>query len=407
MPIVGLTNQKPQFPQIGQLRKGEWDKEKGMARDLDYFRFTSDIPEVVERFHAFYGDEPRLINVFLPYPTADENWEAWYEEYLASGLIHRCDGEFVTRYRDQKTGQYVDPPPNTMKCPYHSGEKERTKNRPGCQPQGRLQVVVREFKRFAYVMVMTTSKNDIINLDAQLRQLENINGSLTGIPMILMRRPERISTPKMKKEGDQWVQTTERQRRESWLLSLEASPEWAEMEMEYQRLQALPDIPQLEASTPKEGAWEIVNGMLMPQEDRQLTPQDEAALTPEDMYGPADEPPPEEEPEQPPEEKPAMTLGEALGTTLHAPAEKLGLEKGDYLWQAVRLDAKGLFEYLTKPSSYKAPTFENTLVQEAAKVILANWDRARDEVMSEEERMAMYGDIEEVEVVEGELPPLF
>lgn len=396
MPIRGLTNQKPQFPQIGQLRKGEWDKEKNMARDLDYFRFTSDIPEVVEKFHAFYGDEPRLINVFLPYPTTDENWEAWYEEYLASGLIHRCDGEFVTRYRDQNTGQYVDPPPNTLKCPYHSGEKERTKNRPGCQPQGRLQVVVREFKRFAYVMVMTSSKNDIINLDAQLRQLENINGSLTGIPMILMRRPERISTPKMKKEGDQWVQTTDRQRRESWLLSLEASPEWAEMEMEYQRLQALPDVPQLEA--PKEDGWQLVEGIVMPPEEPKEEPQPQPV---------SEQPPPEEEPEQQPEPKPAMTLGEALGTPLHVDTEKLGLKKGDYLLLAVRKDAKALIEYLTKSSSYKEPTFENTLVQEAAKVILADWDRAREASMSEEEKAVMDGDIEEVEVAEGETAPLF
>lgn len=102
-----------------------------------------------------------------------------------------------------------------------------------------------------------------------------------------------------------------------------------------------------------------------------------------------------------------MTLGEALGTPLHVDTEKLGLKKGDYLLLAVRKDAKALIEYLTKSSSYKEPTFENTLVQEAAKVILADWDRAREASMSEEEKAVMDGDIEEVEVAEGETAPLF
>ena len=406
MAIKGLTNQKPQFPQIGQLRKGIWDDERNMARDLDYFRFTSDIPEVVEAFHDIYGDEPRLVNVFLPHQTTDENWEAWYEEYVASGLVHRCDGEFVTRYRDRATGKYVDPEPGSVRCPYGSGEKERTQKE-GCHPTGRLQVVIRELKRFAYVMVITTSYNDIKNLDAQLRALESIYGDLRGIPMQLRRRPDKISTPQMKKVDGKWVQTADRARRESWLLSIEAAPDWADLQLEAQRLQALPDVPkQIEA--PREG-WEIVDGIAQPVEE-ELTPTEEAALSPEDMYGPADDPPLEEE-HEPAEEKPAMTLGEALGTPLHTDTKKLGLKKGDHLLLAVRKDAKDLIEYLTKPSSYSAPTLENTLVQEASKVILSNWDKAREKVMSEEESKVMLGEESvaavAVQVNEGDMPPLF
>ena len=88
MPIKGLTHQKPQFPQIGQLRKGIYDEKEERPKDLDYFRFTSDIPEVMESFVSAYGEQPRLINVRLPYETTDENWEGWYEEYVASGLVH-------------------------------------------------------------------------------------------------------------------------------------------------------------------------------------------------------------------------------------------------------------------------------------------------------------------------------
>ena len=79
MPIKNLTNRQPQFPEIGQLRKGAKKKGKQIGRDLDYFRFTSDIPEVQAAFEAEYNGEPRLVNVFLPFMYLDENWQAWQE----------------------------------------------------------------------------------------------------------------------------------------------------------------------------------------------------------------------------------------------------------------------------------------------------------------------------------------
>ena len=128
-PIRGLTNQQPQFPQIGQLRKGKKD-EQGRPIDLDYFRFTSEVPGVAETFNAIYGEEPRLINVFLPHQTTDENWDAWNEEYVASGLVHRCDGEFVVRYRNKQMGDYITPEPNTVKW------RKGTHTKPGVSSYG-------------------------------------------------------------------------------------------------------------------------------------------------------------------------------------------------------------------------------------------------------------------------------
>jgi hypothetical protein len=109
---------------------------------------------------------------------------------------------------------------------------------------GRLQVVIRELERFAYVMVTTTAFNDIPKLDGQLRALEGIYGDLRGIPMQLRRLPVKISTPKSEKKDGQWVRTKDRARRESWLLSIEASPSWAGLQLESQRIQALPEIPE-------------------------------------------------------------------------------------------------------------------------------------------------------------------
>ena len=357
MAIKGLTHQQPQFPQIGQLRKGKRD-ENGRPMDLDYFRFTSEIPGVEETFTSIYGEEPRLINVFLPHQTTDENWEAWNEEYVASGLVHRCDGEFVMRYRDKQTGTYVTPEPNTVKCPYATGEREG----PGCHPVGRLQVVIRELKRFAYVMVITTAFNDIPKLDAQLRALEGIYGDLRGIPMQLRRQLAKISTPKSEKIDGKWEKTSERARRESWLLSIEAAPSWAGLQLESQRIQALPDVPmkQIEAGGPPP----IIEGTFRDAEDEPAeieTPETEA-----------------------PETEVPMTLREALMVPLLKAAPKLELKAGDTLLEAVKKDAKDLVEYLTQSSSYSGPTVENLRLQAAASIIINSWDEARELVVEPE-----------------------
>jgi len=223
MPIKGLTNQAPQFPMIGELRKGAPKPEQGdrPGRDLTYFRFTSDLEGVCEAFEAAYDGEPRLINVFLPFPTVDENWEAWQEEYAAGGLKHRCDGEYVVRVQD-KDGTYTDPEPGTVKCPG------------GCKPAGRLKVIIPELQRLAYVLVLTTSKWDILNLDGQLRALYEIKRDLRGIPLQLRRRPEKKSTPSKGK----------RVRREIWLLSIEAAPTYVALQLAAQEAAALPKLPE-------------------------------------------------------------------------------------------------------------------------------------------------------------------
>jgi len=223
MPIKGLTTgQQAAFPEIGQLRKGApKPDDRHIGKDLTYFRFTSDIPEVEAAFNEAYDGEPRLINIFLPFATTDENMEAWQEEYVASGLKHRCDGEHVVLMQD-KNGNYVMPTPNDpIRCPG------------SCKPVGRLKVIVPELRRLAFVTVLTTSIHDIRNLTAQLRALESLRGDLRGIPLQLRRRPKKISTP---------AGNGKRARREKWLLSVEAAPQWVELQLAAQQAQATPQI---------------------------------------------------------------------------------------------------------------------------------------------------------------------
>lgn len=218
MPIKGLTNREAAFPQLGVLRKGGEKPGNGIGKDLTYFRFTSDDQAAVEAFAHFYGEQPDTINVILPYRTADENFSAWREDWVAGGLKHRCDGETMVLWLD-KDGKYQTAP---KKC---TG---------GCKPVGRLSVIVPEFKRFAFVTVLTTSLHDIMTLSENLAALEMIRGDLRGIPLVLRRRPRKVSTP-----GPQG----KRVRREKWLLTLEAAPQWVRLELAAQEAAALPQLP--------------------------------------------------------------------------------------------------------------------------------------------------------------------
>jgi hypothetical protein len=231
MPIVGLTDQQAAFPVIGVLRKGEEKKGNAPGKDLTYFRFTTDDEDAKCHFEDAYPDQEALrrINVLLPHKTADENMDAWKEEWVAGGLVHRCNGKKTVLIRTDN-GDYSTEPQD---CPG------------GCKQVGRLSVIIPELGRLATVTVLTTSIHDIINLTKQLRSYEAINGDLRGIPFIIVRRPKLISTPSGKNGN--------RARRKKWLLSIESQPTWTRLQLNAMRQAALPeavDIIDGEYSTP-------------------------------------------------------------------------------------------------------------------------------------------------------------
>ena len=221
MPIKGMTDQAPSFPQIGVIRKGAPkptdEKEKRPGADLEYFRvvFDAEETEAAETFSRVYGEQPQEINILIPFDEIDRNWEAWREAYVTGALIHRCDGENVVYAIDPKTGEVLVQ--NGLSLKTHQpvacdGSAE-------CKPSGRLRVIVPELRRLAYLMVLTTSIHDIVNISGQLEGIKAMNGGqLRGIPLVLRRRPKGISTPNPK--------TGKRTRREKWLLSIEADPKW-------------------------------------------------------------------------------------------------------------------------------------------------------------------------------------
>lgn len=228
-PIKRLTeNREAAFPRIGELRKGSKKKKNAEGKevygdDLKYFRFTTEDAGAMEKFKAAYSEkgklEPTTINVYLPFSTPDENFQAWQEEYSAGGLKHRCDGETMIVWQTPDGKYSTEPKP----CPYHTGQAKRTDKNPGCKATGRLTVIIPELQRFAYVTALTTSILDIMELTDNLNAVYALRGNLQGIPFQLKRRPKMISTPKP--DGT-------RARYEKWMLLLEVNPGWAAMQLE-------------------------------------------------------------------------------------------------------------------------------------------------------------------------------
>lgn len=227
MAILGLTDRPASFPQIGILRKGAPKPERGPGRDLKHFRFDCDDADAADRFRTVYGDEPTSVRVYLPFPTAAENFEAWQEHWTAGALQHRCDGQTCVLWLDPKTQRYSSQP---VPCPHAKLSRDE---RDRCKPSGRLKVIVPELRRLAYVTVLTGSVHDIIALTEQLQALEALRGDLRGIPMILRRTPREVSMPG--KEG-------KRTRVEKWLLSIEAAPTWVDLQLAAQEQAARPSL---------------------------------------------------------------------------------------------------------------------------------------------------------------------
>jgi hypothetical protein len=228
MPILGLTDKQPELPRIGILRKGgKKTSETRPGPDLDYFRFVADDEAAAAAFDGAYGPRPREVNVFLPFPTIDQNWEAWKEDWKASALQHRCDGVTCVLWLTPRGTYSTEPRP----CPG------------GCKQVGRLKVVIPELARYAIVTVLTTGKWDVMNLDASLKALDQIKSSptLQGIPLVVRRVEREISTPEMKDNRP----TGKRLRRKKWLLQIEAAPRWVALQLQAAERGALPVAPQL------------------------------------------------------------------------------------------------------------------------------------------------------------------
>lgn len=237
MPIPGLLSQdRMTFPKVGDIRKGAKKTEANKpGLDLTFFRYVPIEGEegAAVKFHEVYGDEPREVNIFLPFDEIARNFETFMERHTASALQCRgsIEGSVCYMWRDDDGKMHHE----QKACPMPICK--------GCKETGRLKIIIPELRRLAYVTVHTTSKWDIIELMANLGALRKLTGNgLKGIPLVLKRRPRTISTPR--KNGN-------RVRQEKWLLSIEADERWVDAQLKAMEAAALPEGARLALPEPE------------------------------------------------------------------------------------------------------------------------------------------------------------
>lgn len=207
MPIKQLTDNHQYgrgLPRIGTIYKGDEKPEDGKrpGKDLDHFRFEPE-PQfewVTEFWRGLYADQPTEFSpVFLFGATADEVFETWMEEWSATGLQHRCDGETQYQRFDKAIGEYSSA---RVKCEAPACQCKRT---------GRLRLMFPDFIEasgvLGYVAITTHSIHDILTLHRYLSDVAQMYGKLEGVPFVFGRAKREVSAPKPKDPGTR-IKTT-------------------------------------------------------------------------------------------------------------------------------------------------------------------------------------------------------
>lgn len=250
MSIKGMTDRGMEFPQIGIIRKGAPKGGNTPGKDLDYFRVVFDEAEsdTLAAFIATFGTQPKQIKVLLPFDDIERCWDANVEAYTAGGLVYLGNGMRALFWVDPETGEVKVKDGNPLTpcvgvdglVGYYktqNGKREPIK----AKALGRLRVIVPDLKRLAYLLVVTSSKWDVMHISDQLAALKHINGGrLAGIPLTLSRKPAMVSVPMGSKRG----------RVKKWLIHIEAESNWARAQFEALNRYALPEgseLPQLPA----------------------------------------------------------------------------------------------------------------------------------------------------------------
>ena len=201
MAIIGLTDElsiRPSLPRLGKLRKGGEKQKRGekeiQGKDLDYFRFTSSRPEIMEAYRKYYGTNLKSLHVYLPYATPHECFETWMEAWGKSVLLHRCDGQRVILMYDQQAAKHVRYD--------HLQYDQRPVCPGGCKHGGRLELILPDLWEHGfpgYVTMETHSKHDLIRIMSLLQKYyqerQNNGHDLRGIEFTLRRITEQVSVP--------------------------------------------------------------------------------------------------------------------------------------------------------------------------------------------------------------------
>lgn len=231
MPIKGLTDKQAMFPKVGKLFKGSKKKKNAAGKeiqgdDLSVFRFETDIPSFKKAFNKLYENAdcvtikdsegnimPREIECVLFGVNEQDVFDGYMEEWDGSKLIRRCNGEKIIQFYDTAKGKQSFVPKD---CLMECGQCK-------CKPGGKLKVyipgLIKNAGAMGYVLVETHSINDVISLSQSVKAIQDMVGHLNGVPVILYRVEESVSTPDYKEKG-------KRVRRKKWLVKLRLHNQW-------------------------------------------------------------------------------------------------------------------------------------------------------------------------------------
>lgn len=198
MPIINLTDGTESrgltqaLPRIATLRKGaQKSEQRWPGRDLEYFRveFAPEYAYLAPIWSNLYGDQPREFqHVYLSAPAVQDAFPTWMEDWSATGLLRRCDGERQVLMYDPGSGSCKE---TNAPCVRESGGCN-------CRRVGRLPVFLPDLCAAAgvvgWIMVSTHSVHDILNVYNYLSWISaGGRRSLLGIEFVLGRAPRQVS----------------------------------------------------------------------------------------------------------------------------------------------------------------------------------------------------------------------
>lgn len=200
MPIQRF-NAPAQLTALGRFRKGgekqTYNGKQTFGKDLDYLRFTSEVPGIVADVQKAYGDKPGTptnpLHIMLVGQTLDECFPQAFNIYAGAICKRWCDSVRIYRERDPQTGRVVgaDRPCEAPKC--------------ACKAKATLRFLLPKVERIGVFELGTTSVVDIQNINAVLNWLAGFtstvnaflnNNNATDLSMarlILYRVPTKIN----------------------------------------------------------------------------------------------------------------------------------------------------------------------------------------------------------------------
>lgn len=247
MPLPNTINSKPQFREMGKIKKGivVVKGQKSYPKEVPYLvmDFDPEEAEVARIFHSYYGPEPTSIRIFAPFNDVDQWWDAWLRCFKGQRMIAnaglnldlaRANGFdptstifferlysveekkwLVKRWARLDTGEpmvvnmneNIDPRNGEPLGPviYQTDKKNKDGKVIGVTPYyltatGTMKVMIKELIPFlGFLSLHTTGKVDVNNISGELAGLQlradQAGIPITRMPMVLYRRREKVRDP--------------------------------------------------------------------------------------------------------------------------------------------------------------------------------------------------------------------